>query len=109
MLPLRPGFDPIEPVGDGEGDGLVVADLEMQEWMILDAAPVASVEAPVSDEVNGARDVAPAALGHHQEQPVRHALADQGEEAAIEIGPPPFARAGIHVKGEEGVPMRLCD
>ena len=42
MLALRPGFDPFQPVGDGEIDRLVIAGLEMQEFEIGAAAPVAA-------------------------------------------------------------------
>jgi inorganic pyrophosphatase len=65
---------------DGEVDGLVVADLEMQEGVVLDAAPVAAVEGVGADEVDRAGDVAAAAAGHDQEDVVGHALADQREE-----------------------------
>ena len=41
---LRAGLDPREPMRDGEVDGLVVADLEMQEGMLLERAPIAAVE-----------------------------------------------------------------
>ena len=36
-------------------------------------------------------------------------LADQREEFAGEIGPAPFARAGVHVEREERVPRVLGD
>ena len=61
VLALRARLDPLEAAGDGKVDRLVVADLEMQEGVVLDAAPVAAVEPPVADEVDGAGDVAAAA------------------------------------------------
>ena len=76
----------------------------MQERVVLDGAPVAAVERVGADEVDGAGDPAPGALGHHQQDAVGHGLADDGEELAGEIGPAPFARAGVHVEVEEGVP-----
>ena len=42
VLALRAGLDALELVRDGELDGLVVAELEMQERMMLDRAPVAA-------------------------------------------------------------------
>ena len=42
VLALCPGLDPRQTVGEGVIDGLVIADLEMQEGVILDAAPVAA-------------------------------------------------------------------
>src|SRR6478736_5606508 len=42
VLALRAGLDMREAALDGEIDRLVVADLEMQERMMLDRAPVAA-------------------------------------------------------------------
>ena len=44
VLALGAGLDPLQPMRDGVVDGLVVAGLEMQEAVILGAAPVAAVE-----------------------------------------------------------------
>ena len=43
VRPLRAGLDPAELVGDGKFDGLVVADLEMEEGVIFQPAPIAAV------------------------------------------------------------------
>ena len=43
-------------------------------------------------------------LRHHQQDAVGHALADQVKEGPGEVGAAPFARAGVHIEGEEGVP-----
>ena len=104
VLALRAGLDHLQPLGDREVDRLVVADLEMQEGVVLDAAPVAAVKRVRADEVDRAGDVAAVALGHDQQHVVGHALADQREEFAVEVGPAPFAAAGVHVEGEELVP-----
>ena len=45
VLALCAGLDAREPVGDRIIDGLVVADLEMQERVMLDCAPVAAIRA----------------------------------------------------------------
>ena len=42
MLALGAGLDARELVRDGIVDGLIVADLEMQERMMLDGAPMAA-------------------------------------------------------------------
>ena len=73
---------------------------------MLDRAPVAAEQRIGADEIDRAGDPAAGPLGHHQQDAVAHALADQREERAREIGPAPFARAGVHVEGEEGVPDR---
>ena len=104
VLALRAGLDPRELVLDREIDRLIVAQLEMQERVVLDRAPVAAVERVAADEVDRARDVAPGALRHHQQHLVAHGLADQRIELAREIRPAPFARAGLHVEREERVP-----
>src|SRR5688572_16782933 len=56
VLALRAGLDAGEAAFDGEVDRLVVAELEMQEGMVLEAAPVASVEGVSADEVEGPGD-----------------------------------------------------
>ncbi len=76
----------------------------MQERVLLDAAPVAAEQRVRADEVDRAGDVAAVALGHHQQDLVAHLLADDRIERAREIGPAPFARAGLHVELEERVP-----
>src|SRR6185312_5734396 len=42
VFALCAGLDDFEPVMDGEINGLIVANLEMQEGMMLDRAPVAA-------------------------------------------------------------------
>src|SRR5262245_42422096 len=54
VLALRTGFHPLEAVADPPLDRLVVAELEMQERMVLDRAPIAPVERVRADEVEGA-------------------------------------------------------
>src|SRR5262249_38657519 len=85
-------------------DRVVVANLEMQERVLLDAAPVAAEQDIGADEVDGARNPAIVALGHDQQDAVAHLLADDRIERAVEIRPAPFARAGLHVELEESVP-----
>src|SRR5882757_7505520 len=42
VLALRAGFDRFQPALDREIDRLIIADLEMQERMMLDRTPVAA-------------------------------------------------------------------
>ena len=56
VLALRAGFDPREPAGDREIAGLVVAQLEMQERVVLGLAPVAAEERVTADEIERAGD-----------------------------------------------------
>src|SRR6185437_3900612 len=72
--------------------------------MMLDRAPVAAEQRVGSDKVDRASDPAAVAFGHHQKNVLAHGLADQREEFSVEVWAAPFARAGLHVKFEEGVP-----
>ncbi len=78
----------------------------MQAIVVFEAAPVAAVQSVVADQVQGARDPAPGALAHDQSHAIRKAFMQQREEVAVEIWRAPFAAAGIHVEGIEGIPMR---
>src|SRR5262249_34901718 len=65
VLALGAGLDAAKFVLDGVLDRLVVAQLEMQERMVLDRAPVAAEQRVGADEIDGAGDEAAVALGHH--------------------------------------------
>src|SRR5579883_2523095 len=77
VLALRAGLDDLEAMLDGVVDCLVVADLEMQERMMLDRAPVPAEQRVRADEIDRTRDPAVIAAGHHQQHVASHALADQ--------------------------------
>src|SRR5206468_1459074 len=62
VLAAGAGLDAAELVLDRIVDRLIVADLEMQERVLLDAAPVAAKQDIGADEVDGARDPAAVAL-----------------------------------------------
>lgn len=109
VLALRAGLDSGKPVRDRPFDGLMVAELEMQKGVILHAAPMASVECDVADEVECAGDRAPVAEGKNQQHALRQTFTKAREEIAREVGLAPFARAGIHVEHEERVPIRFRD
>src|ERR1700722_15835782 len=102
---LRPGLDAFQAARDREIDGAVIARLEMQEGKIADAAPIAAVKRVATHQVQGARDVAPVLLGHHQHHAFAHALAQQVEEFARQIGRAPFLVRGRGVEAEERIPV----
>ena len=77
---------------------------------MLDRAPVAAVEAVAADHVAARpRWAGLPRLAMTSRQLLAHALGDQREGLAVEIGPPPLARARVHVEGVERVPVRLGD
>ena len=80
MLALRAGLHRLKAPLDGKVDGLIVANLEMQERVMFDRAPVAAEQGVRADEIDGAGDPAAVAPGHHQQHVLRHFLADQREE-----------------------------
>ena len=86
-------------------DGAVIAELEMQAGMILDRAPVAAEKSLAADEIERPGDPAASAPGHHQEHVIAHGFMDKVEKGAGQIGPPPFARAGILIESPEGLPV----
>src|SRR5215208_6554350 len=109
VVALRARLDARQAPRDREVDGAVVADLEVQERVVLDAAPVAAIKTRVADQVERARDGAAIAARHHEQDALREALAEKREELTVEIGAAPFARPCVHVKAEKGVPMRFPD
>ena len=77
MLPLRPRLDAREFVLDRVLDRLIVAQLEVQERMMLDRAPMATVERIAAEEIDRAGDPASVALGHEENDAIAHFLSDQ--------------------------------
>ena len=94
-------------MGNGEVDGLVVADLEMEIGALLDPAPIAAVKRVGADEVERTGDISSGLLGEDEQDLIGHGLAKQAETLPREIGRAPFARPRVHVEGKEGVEMRL--
>ncbi len=104
VFALRTGFHSFQTLGQREIDRLMVADLEMQKRMILDAAPVPAVKRVRADKVDRTGNIAPLAFRHDQQHVIGHSLADQRIKFPGQIGPAPFTAAGIHVEGEKLVP-----
>ncbi len=61
VLALRAGLDRLQAARNRKIDRLVVADLEMQERVMFDRAPVAAEQGVGADEIDGAGDPASAA------------------------------------------------
>src|SRR5436190_4852695 len=91
VLSLRAGLDAGEAMRERPFDGLVVTKLEVQEGLLDGRAPVPPVERVRPDEVERAGDRRAVAERQDQKDAVRHALADQRKEAAVEIRAAPLA------------------
>src|SRR3954452_14629676 len=76
VLALRAGLDHPQAALDREINRLVIADLEMQERMMLDRAPIAAEQRIGADKIDRARDPATVPLGHYQQHVLAHGLAD---------------------------------
>src|SRR5208337_2052155 len=54
VWPLRACLDPLQPVGDGKFDGLVIAAFEMEKLVISIASPVPAVDRVLAEEIERA-------------------------------------------------------
>src|SRR6185503_9943220 len=106
---LSAGFNTLQTLRNGVFDRLVVARFEMQEGDKLVCAPVAPQQRAFAREIQRAGDIPSGALCQYQNDLLAHAFADSGEEFAGEIRPAPLTAPGIHVEGEEPVPMCFSD
>src|SRR5690606_8947069 len=66
---------------------------------------IAAVKRLAADQVQRPGDGAAVALGQDQQAVVAHGAVQDVEEGARQVGPAPFAPAGVLVEGPEGVPM----
>src|SRR5262249_6555995 len=107
VLALGAGFDPLEFIRDRVFDRLVVAELEMEERMVLDRSPISAVKRLATDKIDSPGNPAPCAARRHKQDAIAHLVANDGKKIAREIGPPPFARAGFHIESKEGIPDRF--
>src|SRR5690606_6360183 len=105
VLALSAGLDPRQPTFDRVVDGLIIADFKMQEWALLDTAPIASVERVGTDQVESASDGQGAIHGEHQKAFVGHSLMQESKEFPVQIGRAPLSSACIHIKSEERIPV----
>ncbi len=104
VFALCAGLDALQTALDCEVDSLIVADLEVEERVMLDRTPVAAEQRVRSDKIDCARDPFFVALCHHQQHVVGHGIADLRKELAREVRSPPFARAGLHIEFKESIP-----
>ena len=77
VLALRACFDPRYFVGERIIDGLIVAELEVQERVMLDRAPVAAEQGMRTKKVDSPCDPPAGAFGHDQHDALAHGLAHQ--------------------------------
>src|SRR3546814_20052215 len=103
VFTLGAGFDAGQAVPDRIVDRLVIAAFEMQEGVMLDAAPVAAIQAVVAQHVPGTGDPLAVAARHPQHDTVGPGRLQAADEVAVEIGTAPFATAGVHVEFAERV------
>ena len=80
---LRAGLHPFQPMCDGIVYGAVVTGFEMQETMILKAAPVAAIQAVAAFKVECPGDIAALPLDHEQDQLIGKRGAEQAEKLPI--------------------------
>jgi hypothetical protein len=85
MRPLGARLDALQSVCNCEFDCLIIAAFEMEELVVSIAPPIAAVDRIFAEKVKRARDVIGAAARHHEDDLLGHSLADQREEAAIEV------------------------
>src|SRR5262249_10912162 len=109
QLVLAPGasFDPLEVIRNRVFDRLVVAELEMEERMVLDRSPISAVKRLATDEIDSPGNPTPCAARRHKQDAIADLVANDGKKIAREIGPPPFARTGFHIESKEGIPDRF--
>mgnify|MGYP007130804003 CR=1 FL=1 len=77
VLALRASLDRFQAAFNGKVDGLMVADLEMQEGVVFNTAPVAAKKRVGADEIDCASNIATVAPCHHQQNIIGHLLANQ--------------------------------
>src|ERR1700689_3161013 len=106
---LRPGLDALQSARDREIDGAVITCFEVEKGNLAQTSPIAAVERVPAHQVQGAGDIAPILFGHHQHHALAHALTQQVEELARQIGRAPFLVRGRGVEAEERVPVAGLD
>src|SRR5215204_78980 len=116
MLALRACLEELEASLDGEVDGLIVAQFEVQVAPPLYGSPVAAEErAVLEEEERPGRGVAGFIAREDEQGSVSHGPEDLIEERPVEVGDAPLAvKRGevepVHkrgVLGEERVPRKV--
>ena len=94
VFALRPRFDPLQPVGDGPIDRLIVAQFEMQAGIGLDTAPIPAKQRIPPDKVQSPRYSARTVKGQTQQRIAAHRVVQLIKKGAGQVGRAPFAAAG---------------
>ena len=76
---------------------------------MFQAAPVAPIEGLTPDKIQRARNRVAVTFRHNKMQIIGHSLVDDRKELPRQIGPAPFARSGILIKGPKGIPVFGAD
>src|SRR5689334_14164735 len=86
VLALRTRLEKRETPLDREVDRLVVAKLEVQIAILFQGTPVAPVEIPTFEEVQGRGHGDVTIARQNQQDPIRHAAEDALEKALTQVG-----------------------
>ncbi|MNH11620.1 hypothetical protein D3C79_711380 [compost metagenome] len=107
VLPLRPGIETLQPFGDGKVHALVETGFEMQPVEFVQAPPVAAKQAVAPHQAQGHGHITATLPRHHHAQGLGHALGQQAEELACQVGRTAAHRVGIGVAAVDEIPLRL--
>ena len=89
VFALGPRFDPLQPLGDGVVDGLVVAGFEVQELEARRGPPIAAVKCLVIAQVQGGGHREVVVLDQDEHHRIAETVAQEMKELARQIGPDP--------------------
>ncbi len=106
---LCPCLHPVQAIGQRKVNRLVITKLKMQAIVVLQRPPIAPKQGIPTDQIKRGGDVLAVALGHDQQDFVRHTFVKDREEFSCQIGRSPFARACILITGPEHIPMLFGD
>ncbi|MNG15853.1 hypothetical protein D3C84_997090 [compost metagenome] len=108
VLALRPGVKTLQPLGNGKVHALIKTGLEMQPVELIQASPVAAIQAVAPHQAQGHGHISTTLAGHHHAHRRRHALGQQAEERAGQIRCPTTYCIGVGVAGKNEIPLRLA-
>ena len=86
VLSLSASLHPFKTALYRKINRLIIAKFEMQELEIGNTSPIPAIERVISNQVESASNGRPIHFRDHEEHPVRHALAEQIEKRACQIG-----------------------
>ena len=105
MLTLGTCIEALQAVGDGVVHALVETGFEMQAVEFRQAAPVAAIEAVATEQAEGHGHRARALFGQDYAYGCGHALSQQAEKCAGQVGRLPTHRVGVGVAGVNKIPL----